>query len=475
MVPGRPAAAAWLAAALCANAAAAGGGKNNNAKFYGPGTGGNLELVTELEPSSFEIMKGGREQWVVEFYAPWCPHCQHYKPEYAKVAGRVSRMSCSGGAAGPDHPVHIGAVNCVLEKELCQSEGIKSYPTVKRFDGSGATGEKQTARDPKALVAALTTSWGPCEEHTEQWVADLQAARESAAAAKESVPPELPGSALPASQLGEQAVSGRRHDVMEAVWFTFKTGVFAGRDSLSKVEADALLDWLTVLADLLPPGSGNDLIATSLIPLLLGSSAGTVSTTPLTFEVWDAAVSAAIVQLRARDPHSADGDGTTHEQLGEGSDWRFCADEGKHVRGYTCGLWTTFHTLSVRAAMETTGGASVGDGPGPGELTPGEVALAVYGFITHYFACNDCREHFLAAHDLAEVRGLPDKGNAVALWFWSAHNAVNERLRREDLAPTDGTTHDCWVFLPRAPALPGGWLPAGSANVNCVHICGCLC
>ena len=37
----------------------------------------------------------------------------------------------------PDHAVHIGAVNCVLQKELCMAEGIKSYPTVKRFDGAG--------------------------------------------------------------------------------------------------------------------------------------------------------------------------------------------------------------------------------------------------------------------------------------------------------------------------------------------------
>ena len=92
------------------------------------------------------------------------------------------------------------------------------------------------------------------------------------------------------------------------------------------------------------------------------------------------------------------------------------------------------------------------------EATPGQVALAVHGFITHYFACNDCREHFLAAHSREEVLALPPTGNAVALWFWSAHNAVNSRLRLEDLNPKDGgeamapdapwhlpfpTAHDC--------------------------------
>ena len=63
----------------------------------------------------------------------------------------------------------------------------------------------------------------------------------------------LPGSTEPSDQ-GEQAISGRRHDIMEAVWFTFKTGIFAGRDTLSKLEMDALADWLNVLVDLLPAG-----------------------------------------------------------------------------------------------------------------------------------------------------------------------------------------------------------------------------
>jgi hypothetical protein len=243
--------------------------------------------------------------------------------------------------------------------------------------------------------------------------------------------PVLPGSKVPSHLLyGEQANSGRRHDITEAVWFTFKTGVFAGRDALSEVEVDALADWLTVLVDLLPPGSGSDLIATSLVPLLL--------TNTVAFDAWDSAVTGAIEQLKARDPHSAEGDGTTHEHLGEGSDWLYCADEQEHTRGYTCGLWTTFHALSVRAAMQTVVGGSVGDDAAD-TTTPGQVALAIYGFISNYFACNDCREHFLAAHDKAEVRALPDNGNEVALWFWTAHNAVNSRLRAEDLAPSDGS------------------------------------
>ena len=67
-----------------------------NAKFYGPGAGGNLELVEELEPGSFASAKAGKAEWLIEFYAPWCPHCIHFQPVWERVgnalgAGPVQR------------------------------------------------------------------------------------------------------------------------------------------------------------------------------------------------------------------------------------------------------------------------------------------------------------------------------------------------------------------------------------------------
>ena len=232
--PSRSAAALLLGAAGLLALSRHGSAKKaaGNAKFYGPGAGGNLELVEELEPGSFASAKAGKAEWLIEFYAPWCPHCQHYKPEYAKIAARVSALTCDGGAAGPAHAVHIGAVNCVLQKGLCQSEGISSYPTVKVFDGSGAEGVKQggQSRTEKAIVAHLTQHW-QCVERDPSWRQDLKAARADAAAAQataaEPTSPTLP--TAPLSQIGEAAAAGRRHDITETVWFTLKTGVFIGR------------------------------------------------------------------------------------------------------------------------------------------------------------------------------------------------------------------------------------------------------
>ena len=43
--------------------------------------------VVELTPANFqkEVIKSD-SVWIVEFYAPWCGHCQRLVPDYTKAA-----------------------------------------------------------------------------------------------------------------------------------------------------------------------------------------------------------------------------------------------------------------------------------------------------------------------------------------------------------------------------------------------------
>lgn len=47
--------------------------------------------------------------WMVEFFAPWCGHCQQLAPEYEKAAKELK----AGERA------KLGAVDCDVEKDLC--------------------------------------------------------------------------------------------------------------------------------------------------------------------------------------------------------------------------------------------------------------------------------------------------------------------------------------------------------------------
>ena len=62
--------------------------------------------------------------WLIEFYAPWCQHCQRLKPTMERLAKELEGL------------VKVGAVNCEKEKQLCGVEGVSSFPVLKLKKGS---------------------------------------------------------------------------------------------------------------------------------------------------------------------------------------------------------------------------------------------------------------------------------------------------------------------------------------------------
>jgi len=43
--------------------------------------------VVDLNPANFDrLVIQSDAVWIVEFYAPWCGHCQQFVPEYSKAA-----------------------------------------------------------------------------------------------------------------------------------------------------------------------------------------------------------------------------------------------------------------------------------------------------------------------------------------------------------------------------------------------------
>lgn len=85
--------------------------------FYGPGSN-----VIELTDSNFQSkVLNSDEIWIVEFYAPWCGHCQQFKPSYEKAARVLKGV------------VKVGAINVDQHKQSGSQFGITGFPTVKLF------------------------------------------------------------------------------------------------------------------------------------------------------------------------------------------------------------------------------------------------------------------------------------------------------------------------------------------------------
>ncbi|XP_065898248.1 protein disulfide-isomerase A6 homolog [Dysidea avara] len=109
------------------------------AAFYSPG-----DNVVELNPTNFQhkvIQSDGI--WLVEFYAPWCGHCQSLAPAWKKAAGTLKGV------------VNVGAVDADSHKQLAGQYGIRGFPTIKIFGANKNQPEDyQGARSADAIIGA---------------------------------------------------------------------------------------------------------------------------------------------------------------------------------------------------------------------------------------------------------------------------------------------------------------------------------
>ena len=86
-------------------------------------------VVNSLDWSGFHHKDTGMLH-VIDFYAPWCGHCQQLAPQYRKAALIFDSMSAEE-KQGTE--VRFHAVNCDEQGRLCSQLGVRSYPSVRGF------------------------------------------------------------------------------------------------------------------------------------------------------------------------------------------------------------------------------------------------------------------------------------------------------------------------------------------------------
>lgn len=68
------------------------------------------------------------DPFLTMFYAPWCPHCQHYAPTWISIAQHQPPTT---------PPVRFFAVNCVQHPPLCSSHSVKGFDDISKIKGGG--------------------------------------------------------------------------------------------------------------------------------------------------------------------------------------------------------------------------------------------------------------------------------------------------------------------------------------------------
>ncbi|XP_056013326.1 sulfhydryl oxidase 1-like isoform X2 [Ostrea edulis] len=108
---------------------------------------------------------------------------------------------------------------------------------------------------------------------------------------------------------------------------------------------------------------------------------------------------------------------TVDSFLPESVHWVSCHGSQTHFRGYPCGMWTLFHTLTVNSYLY---------GKDSAKFLYKDVLIAITGYMKHFFGCSYCSKHFtsMAASIDTEVTSPKE----LVLWLWRSHNKVNKRL-----------------------------------------------
>lgn len=104
--------------------------------------------VIDLNEDNFDkhVTKSD-EIWIVEFYAPWCGHCQQFVPEFSKAATALKGI------------IKVGGVNADEQKTLAGRFGVRGFPTVKIFGTNKNKAEDYNgARTAQGLADAAINS-----------------------------------------------------------------------------------------------------------------------------------------------------------------------------------------------------------------------------------------------------------------------------------------------------------------------------
>lgn len=110
--------------------------------------------VVSLDSSNFDdVVLGGDKGAFIKFFAPWCGHCKAMAPAWEQL----------GEHFDDSETVVIAEVDCTAEnaKKLCETHGIRGFPSLKFTGASGQLEDYSGGRDFDALSEFATANVAP--------------------------------------------------------------------------------------------------------------------------------------------------------------------------------------------------------------------------------------------------------------------------------------------------------------------------
>jgi thiol oxidase len=374
---------------------------------------------------------------VVEFYAHWCPHCQHFKPQFIEFAKNLENIT---SPLSVDFQVEVHAVSCVPNKKICESFDLGGYPSILVFPAHSVN---HTEVHPNHLTASRVFKELGFE--VEGYASDkpVETKKEDTAQhrGKGKYGAGHVAHFLPRSQ---SEIFGDAHLSLDRM---LRNDIFSEPGPLDQSASDALLGFLKILNRTLS-------VSSSMFPV--------IHKLLLDFDSVVQSESSMLKILESLDPPPM-------------SSWSLGCHQ--HGTGYTCGLWTLFHIVTLGTVEWNVGATDVET-----RLSPLEVADSIRDVIEHFFQCDECRVNFLTDYDACEhdrcnrlsddrVKSTIVDWKELPLWLYEVHNGVNTRVRREQTAlhETEETSSEWSVQWPPVYECTTCWVGIGRWNEDQVY------
>ncbi|GMF09642.1 unnamed protein product [Phytophthora lilii] len=376
----------------------------------GPLFNGSL-VVRSLDVEGYEAMLSDSESvWIVDYYSSWCAHCRMFAPEWEKV----------GAFYADSRTVQVGAVNCNEHKDVCQQEEVHAYPAVKAHHVPLGSSEKvnMEVRGRKKLKPVVTWVEEVLAEHGIKSGMDISTiTEENKLRRNEQDDPETATPKLDDTSI--QMKYNRLHDAGKAAMLALENSLFIGVPVLEGERYDAAMKFVNALAAAFPV-EGNRQTIEKLAGAMKQQQAWPFAEWTELIRKWRVAAKETSFPT---DLFDSRGD--------EDSGWGVC-------RTYTCGLWTLFHSMTVKDLTLSDSWKS------------SDTMAAIRLYMKFFFGCEECRQHFMEANPASVVDKLAanDKNgpHAVAMWALGMHNSVNKRLNR-DQWPKISDCPGCYIDI----------------------------